>query len=384
MSEKKNILYVCIYTAMGGGEYGLLNLIRYLDRDKYHPIVLFNDEGPLVEHLRWLNVEILIVPFSTVMLKQLISPKIFWHNFKASFLLRSKLKDKKIDLIQSADVLSLLLLLPTILFRRIPIIYSVIFFYESSRAVLFNLLAFIKVKKIITLSKIVGDDLLRKTVGLKDKLHCIYWGVDTSLFYRRSPEEKTRLRHKLGLPDDKKLIGFIGRYDTWKGHLTFLEAARNLNQNHSDLCFLVVGGAMTEEIIPEVRQYHRQVSDAVSLFNSPDTLIVWDHREDVPEIMACLDVFVCPSDYEPLGLVVFEAVACGLPVVASRTVGAVEVLEGIDSLFLAEPKNPGSFTKVIEDALIKSNTVMPLEELKLPTWEAYSHRYIEIYEKILK
>jgi len=216
--KKTTILYLSLYTEFGGGEYGLYYLLKNLDRQKFIPVLMVNKNGPLVEKIAALGIEIVTIPFEVVMIQQILFPKIFWKNIKASFAIKNYCNKRKIDIIQCSDVLSLLLLFPTLIANHVPVVYSIIFLYEKIRALFLNLLALFRVNRIIVLSKMVGDDLANKTFGLKKKIKLIYWGVDTSKFNQRTKEEKQNLREKLGLPLDKKIIGFVGRYEVWKGH----------------------------------------------------------------------------------------------------------------------------------------------------------------------
>lgn len=385
----KKISFISIYTAMGGGEYGLLHLMTNLDRSRYDPLLIVNEEGPLMERAKLAGIKTKVVPFRTVMLKHLIFPSNFWHNLKASFGLKKVLEGEGVEIVHCADVLTLLLLLPSLLTRKVRLVYSVIFFYEPSRAFLFNLLAPFFVSKIVCLSRMVVDDLKGKTTGLESKISCIYWGVDTGIFHPRSINEKVHLRKKYNLPLDKIVVGFIGRYDLWKGHHTFVDAAEILLAKRDDLLFLIVGGGMTENVIPAVAQYRRSVQDMISKSTKQSRFLVWDHSDDVPEIISLLDLFVCPSDSEPFGLVVLEAVASGIPAVVSETVGAIEILRGANGIFPAVHNNPETFASAIEVALQYSNlepegTRFDLSILNNYTWAQYARNYQDLYDSLRK
>ncbi len=354
--EKRiTLLFINLYVEMGGGEYSIYNLLKAIDRTRFRPIMMFNKRGPFVDKVKALGVEVVFIPNEVVILKKLLDPRVFWRNLKVSFQIKSFLKSCAakggIDIIQCSDVLSLLLLFPSLLRFHIPVVYSVIMFYDRARSWLFNLLALFFVKQIVTNSKAVRDDLLKKTIGLERKTSVVYNGVDSTVFYPRPAKEKKKIRQGLGLPVDKKIVGFIGRYDPCKGHVTFLEAAKRLLNSRDDIFFLVVGGAMMENIVPEVPRYRKMVMERINAIQFDGRLEVWDHRDDVPEIMASLDVFVCPSDYEGFGMAVLEALASGVPVVVSRTVGALEVVSDENGVFIAEPKDALSFAKRIAEAL---------------------------------
>lgn len=374
------VLLVSLYTQFGGGEYGFYYLMKYLDRKKFEPYLVTNQKGPLVEKAESLGIECFIIPFKVVMLQHLIKPSVFLQNFKSAFALRKLIVEKNIDLVQCQDVLSLILLLPTSLTRRIRIVYNVIFFHEDLRVFLLDCLSFLKVKFIPVLSKKIRDDVVKKSLFLKKKLRLIYWGVDFNRFYPRSENEKSNIKSRLGLPPDKRIVGFIGRYDVWKGHLTFINACREVLNRRGDVMLLIAGGSMTADVVPAVAKYRSEVENVMQKFIQDGDLIVWDHRDDVPEVMSVLDVFVCPSDREPFGLVVLEALACGIPSVVSDGVGALEVVGGLRGVFEANAGDADSFASAIEEALkFKSEQMDTRLLIERFSWEIYAKQYENLY-----
>lgn len=379
-AQTTKILYISLYTGMGGGEYGLYYLIKHLDKSRFEPVVLFNERGPLVDRIEELGVRTVILPFRTVMLRQMIIPANFWFNVKAAMILRKFVSEERIQLVQCSDVLALLLLVPSSLRARIRVVYSVIFFYEWTRMVLFNLLAIFMVDRIVSLSKVIKDDMVSKTLGLRRRMELIYWGVDLSRFVRLSEQERNALRNRIGLPTDKKIVGLVARYDVWKGHLTFLEAGRIATRTRKDLIFLIIGGATTDAVIPAVARYLEKVKEAAASFREDGIVTIWGHRDDIAAITACLDVCVCPSDREPFGMVVPEALACGIPVVASRTVGALEVVDGEKGVYVAKSGDANDFAEKIGLALAGGRDFVfsPRDTVH---WQHCAHRYEALYYK---
>jgi len=380
------ILYVNLFTWLGGGEYSVYNLVKHTDPSRFHPILMFNKGGPFVEKVKSSGIETVVIPYVVVKPKKLLLPTVVWRNLRASLQIKRFIRQRHIDVIQCSDVFSLILLLPTLLSRRIPVIYSVIIFYSFVRCMVFNLLALIFVRNIVTNSLSIKEHLLKRTFGLSTRTQVAYNGVDSEIFYPRSIKEKETTRRRVGLPLDKKIVGLIGRFEVWKGHFTFLQAAQQLLQIRGDIFFLIVGGAITKEVAPEVARYHNEVLEKIDAMHLNGQLLLLENREDVAEIMAALDVFVCPSDYEPFGLVALEAFASGVPVVASRTVGAVEVLNGFEGVYVAEPRNPTSFTQKIIEALGNRNTsTLTGSSVKSRfSWRAYASTFEELYSGVVR
>lgn len=383
--KKKTILYFNLFTWLGGGEYSVLHLVNNLNHSRFHPILLFNKDGAFVEKVRATGVETVIIPFVVTRPLSLLKPQNIIKNWKSSIQIMRLIRNRQIEIIHCSDVYALLLLFPSFLRYRLRVIFNLIIFYGAMRYRFFNLLAIIFVDRIVATSNIIKNDLLKKTLYLKKRTNVIYNGVDSSVFYPRDKSENVQVRIKLGLPSDKFLIGFIGRFEVWKGHLTFLEAAQILLKQRNDLFFLIVGGAITQEVAPQVSRYRDVFFERFHKAKLADHMMILDHRDDIADIMPALDVFVCPSDYEPYGLVVLEAYQCGVPIVASNTVGATEVLKGEECVFLTEPKNPASLALRIIDAIEYRNQHNGLQKERSHldlSWKSYAAKFEELYSSI--
>ena len=381
------ILFFNLFSWLGGGEYSVYNLVKNLQPGHYRPVLLFNKSGPFSAKTKALGIETVFIPYDIVEPKKLLSPASLLRNFKASLAIRRYIRDERVDIVQCSDVLALVLLLPSLLSRRTPVIYSIIVFYGRLRSWFLNLFGLLFIKRIVSNSNAVMEDFLNKTFGLRGKTGVAYNGVDPEVFHPRSSERRMQIRRDLGIPADKKVVGFIGRFEVWKGHATFLEAARILLSSRTDLFFLMVGGAITEAVAPQVSRYQNDIMNRLDGMDLDGRMLMLGHRDDIPEIMASLDVYVCPSDAEPYGLVALEAFASGVPVVASSTVGAMEILGSRKGVFIAEPFDPSSFARRIEEALAHDHTgqqsagVSKGNELSGEfTWRSYAATFEACYE----
>ena len=155
----------------------------------------------------------------------------------------------------------------------------------------------------------------------KSKVEVIHNGIPYVSFLENYPTAKI----DLGLPDSCFLIGMIGRINPGKGQLFFLELADMLSKKYSNTHFVLVGDPFPgyEPILEEIRKEIRdkRLEARVSYLG---------FREDIPKVMAALDVFVLPSILpDSFPTVILEAMAAGKPVVATRSGGASEmVLDG--------------------------------------------------------
>lgn len=127
--------------------------------------------------------------------------------------------------------------------------------------------------------------------------------------YSFNPKKRIEMRHQLGLAD-KLIIGHVGRFNPQKNHLFLLDIFAALLKKEPNAVLLLVGGG--EDMLKIQAKAH-----ALGIAEHVRFLGV---RSDVADLMQAMDVFVFPSLYEGLGIVLIEAQAAGLPCVVSDTI----------------------------------------------------------------
>lgn len=138
----------------------------------------------------------------------------------------------------------------------------------------------------------------------------------------------------------------VGRLCRWKRFELLFEACASLARSGLPVVCLIVGRA-----VPEEKAYEDELRAHARKLKAPVVFAGW--RDDVAGIMKASSVLVLPSKAEPFGRVVVEAMACGLPVVAGREGGPLEIIhDGTDGL-LANPDDPKSFAEAIRRVLIE-------------------------------
>ena len=155
----------------------------------------------------------------------------------------------------------------------------------------------------------------------------VHNGIDVDRFRGVEPAE-------LRVPADGVSVGFVGRFVDWKGVLTLAEAWREVAPS-IPRAYLVLVGEGEEE--PEMRRRLEGVERVRWL----------GFREDVPEVMAALDVLVYPSVMEGFGLAAVEAMASGLPVVAAEAGALPEVVGDGGAGTFVPPHDPSALAHAI-------------------------------------
>ncbi|SDS24813.1 glycogen synthase [Actinoplanes derwentensis] len=151
-----------------------------------------------------------------------------------------------------------------------------------------------------------------------DRVHVIYNGIDTELY---QPDRGTDVVDRLGIDRNRPSVVFVGRITRQKGLPYLVRACKELPADAQII--LLAGAPDTPEILTEV------ASLVADLQKTRDG-VIWVQemlpKQDVIQVLTHATVFVCPSIYEPMGIVNLEAMACETAVVATATGGIPEVV----------------------------------------------------------
>jgi glycosyltransferase involved in cell wall biosynthesis len=157
-----------------------------------------------------------------------------------------------------------------------------------------------------------------------ERIRVIYNGVDTQRFRPRS-SERISLRKKFGLPQERFIVGTVGRTVTIKDHPTLLRAVESMVLKGIDAHALLVGSG------PELERNRQLVKDS-SVLARRVTFV--GSSDEVPDILNTMDVFALTSISEGMSNTLLEAMAAGLPVIATNVGGNPEVVVDGDSGWL--------------------------------------------------
>jgi starch synthase len=195
---------------------------------------------------------------------------------------------------------------------------------------------------VIAVSSAVRQDVLSCYPAVKpDRVHVIHNGIDPEI-YRPRPSEEALTR--FGIDPGKPFAFFNGRITRQKGLPLLLAAALKLDPRHQ--LVIVASSPDTPELAAEVAALAERV-------RSERGSLIWiDHfisLEDLIHLHSSATLFVCPSIYEPFGLVILEAMACESAVVASRVGGIPEIIVEGETGYLVDynPNDTEAFTTAL-------------------------------------
>lgn len=151
----------------------------------------------------------------------------------------------------------------------------------------------------------------------QDKIRVIPNGFDLARF-RQDDAARNAVRQELGLPDDSGLVGLMARYDPQKNHAGFVEAAALISKAMPDVHFVLAGSGVDRE--------NPALKAAIDAHGLDHCMHLLGRRDDMPRLMAALDVLASSSYGEAFPNVLGEAMACGVPCVVTDVGESAEIV----------------------------------------------------------
>jgi glycosyltransferase involved in cell wall biosynthesis len=188
--------------------------------------------------------------------------------------------------------------------------------------------------EMVSIADVITEEYLERGIGETEQYRTIPYGIELEPFRNALPAE--------GLPGDGIRVLMVSRLAKGKGFDVLLDAVERLDTG--DFSVLIVGdGSLRERIAKDI--------EARGL---DDTVFMLGYRDDVPSVMAGSDMLVLPSYREGTPLVIIEAMASSLPVVATNVAGIPEQIENETNGFVVEPGDSKALTRAIERLLSSS------------------------------
>lgn len=201
--------------------------------------------------------------------------------------------------------------------------------------------------KIIAVSKAVEDVLNTASITEQRKISVVHNGIDIVRFSTASNGTLPKL---LGLKDNALTVGIVGHVSEHKGHDVFIASIPGILKEVPDAHFIIVGDDFNNG------KYIAELEVLAESLNVKEKVFFIGPRNDIPNIMKDLNVLISASRTESFGLVLVEAMAVGVPVVATDVGAAREIVcDHVDGLIIQV-----NDSKALTEAVVKLLTDLPL------------------------
>ena len=192
---------------------------------------------------------------------------------------------------------------------------------------------------------------LREKIGVQEQYRIVRSGFDLQVF-RRPSIDPCKIRLDLGIPESAKIVGTVGRLSPQKNPLSFLRIAARVLQAGHDAHFVMVGdGPLCAKVISLAEQ-----------LGLTRRLHLTGIRRDVPALLNAFDIFLLTSLWEGLPKVIPQAMAAGVPVVASGADGITEIVRNGQNGLTAPPGNDEALSAHVLELLANPQLASSLAE----------------------
>lgn len=310
------IVYVITGLATGGAESMLLKLLQSIDRERYHPIVVSLIEGGgVAAQIRELGIDV----HSLGMVRGI--PSLFSF-FRLARMLRDLCPDMVHTWMYHADLLGGLAARSVGFSRIIWCIRHSDLSKDKNKRVTLLVVKLCAVlsrwvpMRIVSCSK-RAREIHVLTGYAANKMHVIPNGFDLARFIPNA-HERSGVRRELGLSCGAPLVGLVARFDRQKNHFGFIEAAALVRAQLPEVQFLLAGTGVDSS--------NQELVRAIAVAGLGSSVHLLGRRDDVPRLMASLDVLASSSDGEGFPNVLGEAMACGVPCVVTDVGDSAEIV----------------------------------------------------------
>lgn len=228
-----------------------------------------------------------------------------------------------------------------------------------------------RLRRVLAISRLVGDDLERRFAIPHSKIEALYNGVDHERFKSASnPRLGEEIRRRFKIDRSSRVVLFIGSGFGRKGLGQLIEA---LAMADSQVYLMVAGEDRAEGFYQKMaRRLHVE-----------RRVLFLGKRSDIADLVAAADIVALPSLFEAFGNVVLEGMAAGRPVLTSARCGAAEVLPPqLQPFVVQDPMNPAEIAQRLAALLAAPRELGAIARAAAEqfTWERYGARLVELIE----
>jgi len=371
--KQKKVLQIITKSNFGGAQKYVYELSKKMKSDGYNIVAAFGGDGPLKEKLQNEDVR-------TIEIESLHRDINIFSDFKVFWKIIKIIKKEKPDVVHLnsskvgaiGSIAARFCFTPRIIFTIHGLAFNEDRGIISKNIIkLINHIAIFYSHKSIAVSENVKKNILEIPLSfiIKNKVIVIKNGIDEIDFIQRN-ESRDFISNKIGQNiDNKKIIGTIAELHQIKGINYLIDAAKIITKKELELIFVVFGEG------DERKELEKHINEN----NLNDHFYLLGFVDNAPKYLKGVDLFVLPSLYEALALVILEAKQAGIKIAASNTGGIPEAISNYKKVTLFEPKNVDDMSEKICSIIKKdfelsneTNSDDSLDTMYRKTIEAYS------------
>jgi glycosyltransferase involved in cell wall biosynthesis len=349
--KKIKILHIITRFDKGGSAENTLLTVIGLDKERYDVTMAYGSSTESLmsesearanrndqERVRSGGVKLILIPE----LVRSISPLKDLKAFLRIFLL---IKREKYTIVHTHTSKAGILGRWAALFAGVPIIihtphgHAFIGYFGrfmTSLFILIERITAIFTDTIITLTDRCKEEHVEFKIAKAERFRTIHSGVEMERFLNLHIDREKKKR-SLGITDGYPVIGTVGRFISIKGHKYLIDAIKIVSERIPDVRFIFVGeGPLRPELIKQ--------AESLGVI---DKILFLGWREEIPEIISIIDLFVLTSLYEGMGKVFIEAMIMGKPVIATRVGGIPDIVRDGEDGILIPPKESKRLAEAI-------------------------------------
>ncbi len=353
---KRTLAFLDEGRGIGGSQVNLLSILKGLDRQAFSPLVIVSCKKDLQAELSNAKIETVVIdtpPFLATSFEigkcRVINPFAVIYasilNLVKALRIAMYLSKQDISVLHTngmhehiyGGIAAKICGIPCIWHLQSIPAKDFLFGFAT---IFINILGALLPLKIVAISREVKNVFFP---FVQKKVVVIYNGTDTKRFVLKEKSNYRNIRSRLGLKDREIVVCMIARIVPWKGHKTFLRAAKIVSENMEGVKFLIVGDTLFGR-----KGYLKELHEMVNTLGMNNRVVFTGFIKNVEEIFGAADIVAhCSVRPEPFGLSIIEAMACGKAVIATSIGAPAEIIESDKDGILVPANDPGSLAKAI-------------------------------------
>jgi glycosyltransferase involved in cell wall biosynthesis len=381
--KQKTVIHILNGEVFGGPEHFVLIVCRHLDQARYHPHIITLFDGLTAEHAREQGFHVDVVPM-----------KSRW-DFRVVKNIRNIIKQTNASLLHAHTIRSHLmgalaarkLGTPVVVHIHSPAMQEC----ENRLKNWWNAWVESQLKRYTDRYVLVANSLRKYLINKRipeKKISTLLNAIDIKTVVAKAQGMQPSVHERLKLDSSVKLIGMVAQFQYRKGSEDLLHAVKILGDGPVPYRLVMIGGGAK---LPHGRNYLDVLKEQASKLGIENKVFFLGFQDNALQWMAGLDMFVLPSRFgEGLPAVVQEAMALGVPIIATPVEGTAEVLIDQVTGLLPPPENPEALAEAIKSLLLNPDQGkrMAIEAGKVvrERFDApiYALNMMKIYDDILQ